>query len=93
MLFDAGLDPDIDLPYCGSAVSRSGSDPDSGFASVFFITQFILWHFPYEQNKSSPHGACTNISKNERKEFGLREPLQLSMEEICRDIQLSFPSL
>ena len=27
------------------------------------------------------------------KEFGLREPLQLSMEEICRDIQLSFPSL
>ena len=28
-----------------------------------------------------------------RKEFGLREPLQLSMEEICRDIQLSLPSL
>ena len=35
-------------------------------------------------------GVCVLLISMKRKEFGLREPLQLSMEEICRDIFLAY---
>ena len=46
---------------------------------VPFIFVYLLLH---------PHLNVSHVLS--RKEFGLHEPLQLSMEEICRDIFLAF---